>query len=270
MIVTDEAGREIEVHDSPARIVSLVPSATETLFWLGAGARIAGVTDYCNRPDRARSLPRVGGVRDPNLAAIAALKPDLVVASLFENAREDVEALEKASIPVYVTAPSSVRGALDSFKALALVSAAPPAARKKIRMLESEVRDLARSAPPRTAEVLAVVWPDPVVCPGRGTFTADLLRFSGARSVAEDLEGPWPRPDGAFLASAAIDAVILTTEPHPFTESDALEWRGRKLAFRGKPAAFVVDGEAVNRPGPRFAGGIRLVRAAISGLSGGG
>jgi len=98
----------------PRRVVSLVPSLTESLFELGLGASVVGITDYCIYPaDALAGLPRLGGPKTPRLAEIVALQPDLVIANQEENPLEVVEALEAQGLAVWVTLPRSVRGAMD-------------------------------------------------------------------------------------------------------------------------------------------------------------
>ena len=93
--VRDTLGREHARAEPPARIVSLVPSLTEALFWLGVGDRVAGVTDFCVHPAEPLALrPRVGGTKNPDLDAVRALSPELVVANREENRERDVRALE--------------------------------------------------------------------------------------------------------------------------------------------------------------------------------
>ncbi len=111
--------------DSPGRrIVSLVPSLTEALFSLGLGERVVAVTEWCVHPsDAVAKLPKVGGTKNPNLSEILALRPDLVIANREENRRRDVERLQAAGIPVWVTYPRTVRDATALLRELAKLGA---------------------------------------------------------------------------------------------------------------------------------------------------
>src|SRR6266849_1180955 len=100
--------QEKPVDYVPQRVVSLVPSVTESLFDLNIGTRVVGVTDYCTRPaDAVSKLPRLGGTKNPNIEAIVALHPDLVIMNQEENRQEDAEALQAAGVPVWVTHPNT-------------------------------------------------------------------------------------------------------------------------------------------------------------------
>ena len=108
--VYDDLGREIEL-DSPAqRIVSLAPSITETLFFLGVGDRVVGVTRYCNFPPEAKSKTIVGGVIDPNYEVIVSLKPELIIMTVEGNTREAFEKLSNLGFKIFVTNPRNFDG----------------------------------------------------------------------------------------------------------------------------------------------------------------
>ena len=108
----------------PERIVSLVPSLTEALFVLGLGDRVVGVTDWCVHPARGvAGLPKVGGTKTPDLAAIRALQPDLVIANREENRRTDVERLQRDGLQVWVTDPRTVRGGAELLAKVAALGA---------------------------------------------------------------------------------------------------------------------------------------------------
>jgi ABC-type Fe3+-hydroxamate transport system substrate-binding protein len=107
-------------HKPPERLVSLVPSMTESLFQLGFGSAVVGITDYCTQPEgQVEGLPHLGGPKTPRVAEIIGLEPDLVLANWEENTQASVEALEAAGIRVWVTFPKSVRQALDILWTLA-------------------------------------------------------------------------------------------------------------------------------------------------------
>ena len=104
----------LHFHHPPQRVISLVPSLTESLFDLGLGDSLAGITDYCIHPsDGVSGLPRLGGPKNPRLDDILSLEPDLVLANWEENTRQTVEALDVAGVPVWVTFPRTVLQSLD-------------------------------------------------------------------------------------------------------------------------------------------------------------
>src|SRR5437762_3656642 len=121
MRITDVLGRTHEFYQSPSRVVSLVPSLTETLFDLGAGGDVIGITDFCIFPE-GLALPRVGGTKNPRVAEIRALRPDLVHMNLEENLRRHAEEIETFA-PVFVSEPKSVDDVAALIATLAAIHA---------------------------------------------------------------------------------------------------------------------------------------------------
>jgi iron complex transport system substrate-binding protein len=176
LTLTDQTGREVSLPAPPRRIVSLVPSVTEVLFAIAAQDRLAGVTDFCDYPPEARREPRVGGILAPNLETIITLKPDLVIATTAGNREETFVQLARLRIPVYLVDPTTMGDVLDLISRLGALTEHPvPAARlvaaldTRIRMVVGRVASLGR---PR---VLYVLWPEPVIVPGRGALVSELI-----------------------------------------------------------------------------------------------
>ena len=186
--VKDETGRAVRIPRPVRRIVSLAPSVTETLFALGLGDRVVGDTNFCDYPPEARTKVHIGGPINPNIEAIAALHPDLVVATRSINRPASVRSLEQLGIPVYATDPRTVEQVLTSTRApgrtcWARAMRAVPWPRTLRRRLErprpSGLPDSLRKS------VLMVVWLDPLISVGRNTFLEDALRRAGAHSVID-------------------------------------------------------------------------------------
>src|SRR5919198_925819 len=187
--VRDALGRALDLPERAERVVSLVPSLTEWLLAAGAGERLVGVTDWCAEPAEVTArLPKVRGTKNPALAAVRALRPDLVVPNAEENRRVDVERLERAGVAVYVTAPVTVAGAVDELRALAEVVGDLPGAsacsgrlRAALATARAELTDR-----PAAARYACAVWRDPWMWVGRATYAADLLALAGGEDVLDD------------------------------------------------------------------------------------
>ncbi len=253
--VTDEAGRRVNVPQPVRRIVSLAPSLTETVYALGAQERLVGVTDYCDYPPEAQMKPKVGGTINPNLEQVVALRPDLVLATRALNRRETVEALEHLGIAAYATDPRSVQGVLVSTARLAEVIGAGERGEALAANLRARLAELKRLLSGRPARrVLFVVWSDPLVSIGRGTFLADALRWAGAESVVDSSQD-WPR-------LALEEVVHLQPEYLVFASSHSEEVERDFEALRERPGwrnleavrqrRMAVISDAVNRPSPRL------------------
>lgn len=253
--VVDEVGRTVRVPVSPARIVSLAPSLTETVYALGLQDRLVGDTDYCDYPPEAQKKPKVGGVINPNLEQIAALHPDLVLVTRSINRLDTVRALDTLGIPSYATDPHSVSEILSSTQRLADMLNSTAAGKSVTEDLQRRLDTLQaklNSAPAR--RVLFIVWTEPLISVGKDTFIADALRRAGAISIVDSTQS-WPQmnleevarlqPEYLVFASAHSDSVS--------NDLDALAARpGWRILDAVRNRRFAVVSEAVNRPAPRI------------------
>jgi len=252
---TDEAGRTVHVPQPVRRIVSLAPSLTETLFALGAGNLLAGDTDYCDYPPEALSKPKVGGAINPSIEQVVALRPDLVLATKSLNRRETVAALERLGIAVYVTDPRTVDAMIASTARLADAAGVHDAGAALAANLRERLAALqARLGGEPARSVLFVVWTDPLISVGRGTFVADALRWAGARSVVESPQD-WPQISLEGVFRLQPEFLVFAGE-HSEAEQRNLEalaqlpgWRDLDAARNGR---FAIVSEAFIRPAPRL------------------
>ena len=233
----DDLGHPLSLTRPPQRIVSLVPSLTEALAVTVPG-RLAGATDWCTHP-AGLDVPRVRGTKNPNRAAIIALRPDLVVANREENRRHDVEQLRAAGIPVWVTEIETVDAALHSLRRLFtdVLSVPEP---EWIRSAASQW-----SRPPALPALRTVVpvWRDPWMVVGARTFTGDILARLGLAHIFARSPDRYPRHEPASLMAAGVELAVLPDEPYPFTVTDGPE------AFPGI-AVTLVSGRSLTWYGP--------------------
>lgn len=217
MIVIDALGRSLEIRRPPARIVSLVPSLTEMLFELGAPP--IACTDYCIHPhERLTELPRVGGQKDPDLAKLIALKPDFVVVAKEENLKRDVEKLERAGIPVYVTDVQTID---DALRLPFQIGAALGIARARSAELHDQMLAGVEKAKQSAANLTAIcfVWRDPWIAVGGDTYISSVLSACGVRNLLAE-KSRYPKIDLTDAQNLRPDAIILPSEPYPFSERD--------------------------------------------------
>lgn len=221
----DDLDREVALSRPPRRIVSLVPSLTEAVA-LSAPGTLAGATDYCTHPADL-DVPRVGGSKYPSVDRVVALEPDLVLANVEENRKEDFDALAALGVPVWVTYPQDLDQALASLERLAAVLAwGTPGWLAAAR----EAWEPAYSGP-RVRAVIPV-WRKPWVVLGGGTFAGDLLRRLGVDNVFDGADR-YPRPSLVDIQARRPDLVVLPDEPYEFTAQDGPQ------AFPGVPYALV-------------------------------
>jgi ABC-type Fe3+-hydroxamate transport system substrate-binding protein len=266
LLETDALGRPHEFATPPARIVSLVPSWTETLFALGLDDAIVGRTEFCVHPaDRVERVTRVGGTKNPDLAAIVALRPDLVIANKEENRRRDVERLEAEGLRVFVTYPRTVAGAVRELRALGRIVARASAADEIADEVESRLATLAAHPRARRPRAVALVWRDPFMVVGGDTFASDLIACAGAENpFAVEPGARYPRVDPDSLAAAAPDVILLPTEPYAFGEPDRLELLGLACPAAETGRIHVVEGELLSWYGPRMSRALATLAALFA------
>jgi ABC-type hemin transport system substrate-binding protein len=226
------------------RVVSLVPSLTEAVAALGAGGCLVGVTRYCTL-GAPPAAARIGGTKNPSVREILALAPDLVLANEEENRRAEVEALRAAGVEVHCSFPRAVSDVGPLLRDLAAVlGAAPAAADRLVRALDSAMaRAVARRPQPAVA-CLTPIWRKPWMAAGRGTFVDDLLGRAGFVNVVGD-DG-YPRLDAAPPGAAVV---LLPSEPYAFGPGDLEPLR----AWAGAVAHRFVDGRLLTWHGPSTA-----------------
>jgi len=251
---TDDAGRRVEVVENPQRIVSLAPSLTETLFALGLGERVVGVTDYCDYPAEARSKTRVGGIINPSVEAIVSLAPDLVLITREGNRRETMEALERLGVPVFAVNTNELADVFRTIRHLGELAGVPERGRRLAADLERQSAAIAEAIRPYPARrVLFLVWLQPVVSVGRNSFIEGLLQRSGAESIAEASAQPWPHLSiEEILRSEPEFILIPRSSSFAPTRAQLLRlpgWRELKAVRAGR---IVYLPATVERPGPRL------------------
>lgn len=210
----DDLGHDVRVPEPALRVVCLVPSLTEALASVHP-ERLVGVTDWCTHPSELAAA-RVRGTKNPDLAAIRALAPDLVVCNKEENRELDVRRLRDGGVPVWVSDIETVPQALDSMERLfthALSWVCPPWLHQARELWSGPVPD-------PVASVAVPIWRNPWMVVGRDTFTGDLLRRVGLVNSFHDAADRYPHTDADTIEASGADLVLLPDEPYVFTPDD--------------------------------------------------
>lgn len=250
------------------RLVSLVPSWTETLYSWGYDAEVVGATKWCVHPkELVAKVEKVGGTKDPDVARIVALKPDLVVCEKEENRREDVDALRAAGIRVFVSDVRSIADSLRDIRALGDALDKQSAAIALVERIELAMREIAALRPVTPIPVYVPIWRRPWMTLSRDTYAYHVLALAGAECVLADSQERYPERAPEEAIEAGARAALLPTEPYPFHEKQdvAIE----ELAEAGFPRDRVrlVDGEALTWYGARAPEGLRVVAEAARALT---
>src|SRR6478609_3938991 len=212
----DDLGADVPLRAPAARIVSLVPSLTEALA-ATVPDRLVGATDWCTHPTDLE-VARVRGTKNPDLRAIRALSPDLVVANKEENRELDVRRLRDAGVAVWVTRIETVEESIDSMSRLLREALGIP---DPSWLVEARALWSAPVAP--RLRVAVPIWRDPWMVVGSPTYTHDLLTRAGLVNVLADREGRYPTVSPDDIDGAGADVVLLPDEPYVFTADDGPE-----------------------------------------------
>jgi len=235
------------------RIVSLVPSLTELLFWLGAGERVVGRTKFCTEPaGDIERVPPLGGTKDPDVKRIVGLRPDLVIANKEENRREDIESLEAAGLRVLLTDPNTVTEAIEMVLIIGGVAGAEE--RAKVLALDTALA-LAAAPEGEPVPVYTGVWHHPMMGLGGESYGHSLLEACGGRNVLAS-RPRYPRTSLDEIRGLAPRLILLPDEPFPFDDSHA-------RVYGEIAPARVIDGKLLWWYGPRMPGAIRELSALL-------
>ena len=258
MVSVDDRGIPLSFDAVPQRIVSLVPSLTETLVDLGAESQIVGLTKFCIHPDHLRrERTRIGGTKGVNLGAIMDLRPDLVIANLEENDAQDVMALEIAGIPCWVCDVRSVERAFQLLSDLGALVGCTEAGQSMTTEARNQWAEARTQFEPVPKKVAYAVWRSPWMWAGSDAYIQDVLRWWGWTPWPDDPR--YPEYDMAALKAAQVAGVMLPSEPFPFKVEHQSECAG--LPSR------LVDGEMFSWYGSRM---LRVPAYMLAGNFGGG
>jgi ABC-type Fe3+-hydroxamate transport system substrate-binding protein len=264
----DHSGIAVALARPPRRIVSLIPSITETLCHLGLADALVGVTAYCVEPRAiVRSKTRIGGEKDPDLDKIRALAPDLVVANIEENVREHIATLRDWGIPVWVTYPRTVAEGLAMIRELGEVTGTAARAEALLAELEPlHARVQAASARRRPVPVFYPIWRDPWMTIGPDTYIHDLLSVCGAANVFADRAERYPTITLEEMAARRPDVIVLPDEPFRFRRAHLADF----APYGDVPAVrdgrlHLVDGKPFSWHGPRVGEALRTLPALFGG-----
>jgi iron complex transport system substrate-binding protein len=263
--VPDMLGHALTLPARPLRIVSLVPSATEIIFALGAEEQLVGVTDYCNYPEAARRKPSVGGMVAPSLETIVALRPDLVIVT-DEGTREDTFAqLRRLGIPVFLIRAHRLDDVMTVIARLAILTGTEAAARGIVSEMERRVAAVraAVSMRPRP-RVLYVVWPDPLIVPGREALVTELLHLAGGESITGRDRDMYPRFSLETAIARNPDVIIVATHGAGTGPASREKFeRFTSVAAVKSGRIHAADGDLLHRYGPRIVDGLEALARAI-------
>lgn len=242
---TDQMGQQLTLAAFPLRIVSLVPSQTELLYYWGLGERVVGITKFCIHPEEwYRNKSRVGGTKTVDLEKIAALKPDLIIGNKEENSKADIEQLQK-NYPVWMSDLVTLPDVWDMFARLGNILQVQPQAQELTQQLQADFKQLNRLSNP--IRVAYFIWQNPYMVAASGTFIDTILQAAGFVNVFAEQER-YPSCTEKEIAVLQPDCILLSSEPYPFGEKHIATFQ----AICPQATIRVVDGELFSWYGSRL------------------
>ena len=266
--VTDELGREVEIPLQIKRIVSLAPSVTETLFALGAGDRVVGVTSFCDFPPEARTRRNVGMPGNPSLEVLVDLRPDIIIGSSTANEIRSVRGMEALGLPLYGTDdPRSIDDIFDSFRHIAELTGTEERAEELIEQLTAELRAVEQRVENKTpVTALFAIWLEPLIAAGGQTFLGDVLRRAGAEPITADISHDWPRLSMERVVERDPEVLVFTSAHGLRKSFERLRTQPGWAQLRAVRSNRIIWlDESSFRPGPRIVDVIADLAAQLHG-----
>ncbi|MBP0621382.1 cobalamin-binding protein [Cupriavidus sp. LEh25] len=262
--VVDDAGQTITLAQPARRVVSLAPHVTEMIFAAGGGDRIVGTVHYSDYPPQARDIPRVGDNKALDLERIAALKPDLIVVWRHGNAQKQTDRLRALGMPLFYSEPRKLASIPENVEKLGTLLGTEATARRAADSFRQQVETLRKTyaaRPPVT--VFYQVWQQPLMTLNGQHLVSDMLALCGGRNLF-GAETP-------LVPTVSVEAVVagnpeaMLTAGMGATRSDqplpdyAMWQRWKQVTAVARNNLFVIDGDLVNRAGPRVVQGIEQI-----------
>ncbi len=256
-----------EPASPPQRIVSLAPSTTEILFALGLGDRIAGVTSFCDYPEEAKKKPKIGGMSNPSLEAVVALRPDVVVMTTDGNPREFEESLRALHIRTVVFTARRIAELPQGIRDLGAALLVRDSAEKLASRMETAMALVKAEPAQRTVprqKVLYIVWPEPLIVAGPGTAIDDAITLLGRTNIASSASSEYPKYSLEEVLRQAPDVILVGKG----SGMDMVEVsRGMLKRMTSVPAVrngnVCYLGDGLYRLGPRVVQGIEEMAACL-------
>ena len=258
--VVDDAGDTVAVAGRPHRVVSLIPATTELLFAIGAGGAVVGRTEWCDYPPAAATVPNLGDGIAPNVEAILAARPDLVL--LYNSAQNAAVAarLRGLGIPTLRLNTDKLADVDRIGRLLGRITGHAEAADSMAAVFDTALANATLASTGTRPKVLLLVWEQPPMTIGRGSFLDDLVRRAGGVNLFEDVSSSAGTVSIEAVAARDPD-LILTTTDGPVAFASRPEWQVVRAVRERR--FLPVTGSEFNRPSPRAAAAIRELTAKL-------
>lgn len=266
-LITDDLHKSFDIKMRPTRVVTLAPNLTELMFELGAGNRIVGNTTYCNYPDSAKSIKKVGDLLTVNLENILTLQPDLIFITVEGNSKTDYDKLIDLGFKVFVSNPKNFKGIKKTMFDMGEIFGLTNKAQSIINNWDSRIEKVNKSHDMILLNsTLFLVSTNPIFTIGSNTFVHQILTFAGLKNIAADSKISYPmfnreeilkrNPDYILLYENNNNDVNVLLEVYP-------EWNTLPAIINNR--VFFVNADLFSRPGPRFVDAVEELNKMVTG-----
>lgn len=240
------------------RILALAPHVCEILYAIGAEDKIVGAVDYCDYPEAALSIPRVGGYQQVHLEPALRKAPTLAIA--MDRGVAGIAQLQAQGIRIMESYPSNMEGVIADIRNIGNSTGHPEEANMVAADLEGRLQRVRqRQQGKRPIRVFYEIWGDPLITSGKNNFISSLLHEAGARNVFDDVEIDTPRVNIESVIRARPDVVVIPTESRDIEQRKIFwrKWLGEEVRI------IVVQHDLMHRPGPRLIDGLEQLQQAL-------
>lgn len=257
--VTDDLGRRVDLPQRVTRAISLAPSITEMIFAVGAGDRLVGVTSYCNYPEDAKAIQKIGDTMTPNMETIVALKPDVVLVSTASQLESFTRVLEENRISVFVTNPKDLDGVFGNLRLLGELFGTQRLADDTVGRLRQRLKEIESFPRYGTERVFVQISKEPLFTIGKESFLTKLIELADGVSVTADVETAYPKLSPEAAAALDPDVIILSDSSDNGEPNDALK---NSKAVKAK-RIYKIDADIISRPGPRLVDALEQITRMV-------
>ena len=258
--ITDDLGRRVRLPERVTSAVSLAPNLTEIAFAVGAGDRLVGVTSFCDYPEEARKIRRIGDTLTPNIENIIALKPQVVLVSTASQMENFTKTLDEQGIAYFVTNPNSLDDIYKSIYQIGEIFRREETAYQVVDEMKRRVADVeARTADAPNVKVFVQIDKNSLYTVGRDSFITDLIERAGGESLTKDVATEYPKISRETALALNPERIILSESDNNREPNEVFS--ASKAVKNGK--VFRVEADLLSRPGPRIVDGLEQVARAL-------
>lgn len=265
--ITDDLGNEVDLNETPEKIISLAPSVTEMLFAIGLEDQIVGVTNYCDYPEEVSQLDTIGSITEPNVEVIVDKDPDLIISAGITS-MEIINRLEDLGFTVISFNPENIQEVFSVINRMGLVTGNINEASDVVNDMETRMNKILNLVETREErpEVLYEIWNDPIVTAGSNNFIDNMINLAGGKNLGAEVDSGWPQVSMEVLIDLDPDVYISTphSADHQVTQEEILNRDNFEvLTAIQNERVYVIDQNVISRPAPRLIDGLKMLAISI-------